>query len=99
VKENQPALDSGAWNLSRDASAAERIAEDTVTEMILPKALQVESDNSEYEDTWAKKTYSCASLTSPVIAVRPINGFKGTEMSFSVKQLLHSSPVDIKTKH
>lgn len=41
VKENQPAPDSGVWNLSRCASAAERIAEDTATEMILPKVLQL----------------------------------------------------------
>ena len=46
-----------------------------------------------------KNTYSCASLTSPVMADMPIYGFKGTEMSFSVKQLLHSSPVDIKTRN
>lgn len=39
VKENQPAPDSGTRNLSRGASAAERIADDTVTEMILPKVL------------------------------------------------------------
>jgi hypothetical protein len=41
VKENQPAPDSGARNLSRGASAAERIAEDTVTEMILTKVLEL----------------------------------------------------------
>ena len=41
MKENQPALDSGARNLSRGASASERMAEDTVIEMILPKVLQL----------------------------------------------------------
>jgi hypothetical protein len=44
-----------------------------------------------------KRTYSCASLTSPVIAVRPMYGFGGRETSFSVKQSLHSSPVEIRT--
>jgi hypothetical protein len=37
-------------------------------------------------------TYSCASLTSPVMAERPMYGFTGREISFSVKQSLHSSP-------
>jgi hypothetical protein len=60
----------------------------------------VVSDNPEHEDIQAQeKTYSCASVTSPVMADRPINGFEGTDTSFSVKQLLHSSPVDIKTNH
>ena len=99
VKENQPAPDSGAWNLSRCASAAERIAEDTVTDMILTKVLQLSQITRSMKTPSPPKknvTYSCASLTSPVMADRPINGFKGTEMPFSVKQLLHSSPVDIK---
>lgn len=61
----------------------------------------VASDNSEDEGRKPpkKKAYSCASVTSPVMADRPIYGFVGIEMSFSVKQLLHSSPVDIKTRH
>jgi hypothetical protein len=86
VKENQPAPDPGAWNLSRGASAAERTAEDTVTEMILPKVLQLSQITRSTKTPRPKKTYSCASVTSPVMAVRPINGFKGIEMSFSVKQ-------------
>ena len=96
MKENQPAPDSGGWNLSRGASASERIAEDTVTEMILPKVLQLSQITRIMKTPRPKKnTYSCASLTSPVMADRPIYGFNGTEMPFSVKQLLHSSPVDI----
>lgn len=60
---------------------------------------EVVSDDSEDEDRQQKKAYSCASVTSPVMAVRPIYGFVGIEMSFNVKQSLHSSPVDIKTRH
>ncbi|SRR6266436_4104655 len=99
-QENQPALDSGVWNLSRGASTAERIAEDTVTEMTLPTVMQLSQITQSMKTLRQKKiTYSCASLTSPVMADRPIYGFKGRDMSFSMKQLLHSSPVDIKTKH
>ena len=54
---------------------------------------------SQITQSMNRNTDSCASLTSPVMADRPIYGFKGREMSFSVKQLLHSSPVDIKTWH
>jgi hypothetical protein len=96
--QNQLAPDFGGICLSRGASAAERRAEATETEMMLPKGMPVASDNSEDEDTQQKKAYSCASVTSPVMADMPINGFVGIEMSFNVKQSLHSSPVDIKTK-
>ncbi len=97
-EENQPAPDSGAWNLSSGASAAERIAEDTTTETMLRKELR-SNQITRSTKTLCKKAYSCASVTSPVMADMPINGFKGIEMSFIVKQLLHSSPVDIRTRH
>lgn len=38
-------------------------------------------------------TYSCASLTSPVIAEKPRYGFAGIETPLTVKQSSHWSPV------
>jgi len=84
--------------LSRGVSAAERIAEDVETEMMLSKRLQFGSDNVEDDEIKSKIAYSCASLTSPVMAEKPMNGFAGREISFKVKQSLHSSPVIIKNR-
>jgi hypothetical protein len=52
----------------------------------------VVSKNSGNKEIARKITYSCASLTSPVMAERPMYGFNGREISFNVKQSLHSPP-------
>jgi len=95
---DQLVLGRGGVCLSRGVSAAERIAEDVETEMMLSKRLQFGSDNVEDDEIKSKIAYSCVSLTSPVMAEKPMNGFAGREISFKVKQSLHSSPVIIKNK-
>ena len=66
------------------------MAEDVETEMMLSKRCR--QIGSGLKTRRKPETYSCASLTSPVIAVRPIYGFDGRDISCKVKQLLHCSP-------
>jgi hypothetical protein len=94
----QPVPDSMVRSLSRGASAAERIAEGAATEVILYKGLQSSQITRRIKTTSKKGVLMCISNIASH-GYRPIIRFKETEMTFSVKQLFHSSPVDIRSEH